>query len=290
MKTILVAIDPEHNAGQVLARAARLSSQHSAAVHILHLLDTDPGELEMRRAIEDYAREKIEAHILAAGFAAKPTLTVEFGVPHRNVVDSALAVAADMIMIGPGQPSTVMQRVLGSTADRIVRTATAPVLVVRNQSDRRYRECAVAVDFSPLSEAAIKAAMALAPEARIQLVHAYEIPLPFQQAMLRAGVRSDEAEQFRQSKVNECRKRLLDLAREHSLNAVGKILRGAPGAALVDLSRSGRTDLIALGTQGRNAVAQTLLGSVARRLLVEAGCDVLVVGSPASGAYEHSAD
>lgn len=279
MKTILIAIDPQHDAGEVLARAAQLSSQHLVAVHILHVVDdTDTGELGMRDAVEQHARETLEALVEAAGFAATPTLKIEFGVPHRCVAHAAQALAADIIVIGPGQPSTIMQRMFGSTADRIVRTATAPVLVVRNENARRYRHVAVAVDFSALSEAALDAARILAPEARIELVHAYEIPLPFEQAMLRAGVRPEDAEQFRQSKLNDCRNRLLDLARQHALEKNVVILRGAPGAALVELSRSGRADLIALGTQGRNPAAQALLGSVAWQLLSEAGCDVLIVG------------
>ncbi len=278
MKTVLVAIDPQHDAGQTLARAAQLSSQHQATVHILHVIDdTGVGELGMRDAVEQRTRETLDAFVQAAGFGATPTLQIEFGVPHRCVAHAAEALAADVIVIGPGQPSTMMQRMFGSTADRIVRTATAPVLVVRNESAQRYRHVAVALDFSPLSEAALVAARTLAPEARIELVHAYEIPLPFEQAMLRSGVRPEDAEHFRQSKLNDCHDQLLDLARRHALEKHTIILRGAPGAALVELSRSGRADLIALGTQGRNAAAQALLGSVARRLLLGAECDVLVV-------------
>lgn len=55
-----------------------------------------------------------------------------------------------------------------------------------------------------------------------------------------------------------------------------RVLDGEPGPALVRLSRGSRIDLLALGSQGRGAAMQALLGSVARRVLGEAACDVLV--------------
>ncbi|WP_137387935.1 universal stress protein [Rhodoligotrophos defluvii] len=279
MQTILVAVDPQHDAGQVLARAAQLSAQHGAAVTVQHVVeDIDVGQQDVQRAIDQHARATLEGLVGAAGFATTPSLKVQFGVPHRCVNTIARELSADIILIGPGQPTTVMQRVFGSTADRIVRTASVPVLIVRNNSAQAYRSVAVAMDFSPLSEAALEAARMLAPDARIDLVHAYEVPLPFEQAMLRAGTRPEDAERFRQTKINDCRHQLADFARKHSTEADAVVLRGAPGTALVELSRSGRVDVIALGTQGRNEVAQALLGSVARRLLSEAGCDLLVAG------------
>ncbi|ALV28559.1 universal stress protein [Pannonibacter phragmitetus] len=279
MQTILVAVDFQHDAAQVLARAAQLSAQHGAAVTVQHVVENmDVGEPELQGAVDQHSRTTLEALARAAGFAATPSLKVEFGVPHRCVNTAARELSADIILIGPGQPSTVMQRVFGSTADRVVRTASVPVLVVRNKSAQPYRSVAVAVDFSPLSEAALEAARTLVPDARIDLVHAYEVPLPFEQAMLRVGTRPEDAERFRQAKMNDCRRQLADFARKHASGADALVLRGAPGTALVELSRSGRVDLLALGTQGRNAAAQALLGSVARRLLSEAGCDLLVAG------------
>lgn len=279
MKTILVAVDPQHDADRVLARAAQLSEQHKAAVVVMHVLD-DMGvmEPEMRAAAGRHARATLETLIDAPRFAGAPTLRVEFGIPHRCVTKAAHELSADIVVIGPGQPSTLLQRVFGSTADRIVRMASVPVLVVRGEHARRYGTVAAAMDFSPLSEAALEAVRGLAPDARITLVHAYEAPLPFEQAMLRAGTLPDDAEHFRRSRMNDCRRQLLDLARPHGREENVLVLQGAPGAALVELSQGGRVDLVAMGTQGRNATAEVLLGSVARRLLSEAGCDVLVVG------------
>lgn len=279
MKTILVAIDLQHDARQMLARAAQLARQHQARVIAQHVVDDmDEAEASLQEDVENHGRGTLETLVGAAQFDTAPTLKIEFGVPHRCIVQAAHELAADILVLGPSRPSTMMERMFGSTADRIVRTLSIPVLVVRNETAQPYRRVAVAMDFSPLSDAALDAARKVAPDARITLVHAYEIPLPFEQAMRRTGTRSDDMERFRQARMEESRRRLMDLAQKHDRDESISVLAGAPKTALVELSRSGRVDLIALGSQGRNAVAQALLGSVARRLLCEAGCDLLVVG------------
>ncbi|HRO48722.1 MAG TPA: universal stress protein [Hyphomicrobium sp.] len=279
MKTILAAVDLREDTGQVLARAAQLSMQHTAQVVVQHVIEgTCDAESTVHEAMEQKARGTLQTAVDAAGFTVPSTLQVEFGVPHACVTQAARERCADIILIGPGQPSTMVEQVLGSTADRIVRTSPDPVLVVRNRSAHPYRRVVVAMDFSPQSEAALEAARRLAPNAPTELVHAFEIPLPFEQAMLRSGASSEDVERFRQARINDYYRQLLEMARRHALRDSVSVLRGLPGPALVELTRKYRVDLIVLGSQGRNAVVQALLGSVAKRLLSEAGCDVLVVG------------
>lgn len=55
-----------------------------------------------------------------------------------------------------------------------------------------------------------------------------------------------------------------------------RVVRGDAATALVRLARSGKTDLVALGMQGKNAISKMVLGSVARRVLAGASCDVLL--------------
>ena len=45
---------------------------------------------------------------------------------------------------------------------------------------------------------------------------------------------------------------------------------------ILEAEKSRDADLIVIGRQGRSMVADTLLGSVARRVLADAQCDVLV--------------
>jgi nucleotide-binding universal stress UspA family protein len=61
-----------------------------------------------------------------------PTLArVEVGVPHQRIVQVAQEVGAELIVIGTRGLSGLERFLLGSTADRVVRTAPCPVVTVR---------------------------------------------------------------------------------------------------------------------------------------------------------------
>jgi nucleotide-binding universal stress UspA family protein len=52
---------------------------------------------------------------------------------------------------------------------------------------------------------------------------------------------------------------------------------GKPAAKVIDAARNWPADLIVMGTHGRNAFANVLLGSVAREVLHHAPCPVMVL-------------
>jgi nucleotide-binding universal stress UspA family protein len=52
---------------------------------------------------------------------------------------------------------------------------------------------------------------------------------------------------------------------------------GNPAAKIVEAARSWPADLIVMGSHGRNAIANVLLGSVAQEVLHHAPCPVMVV-------------
>jgi len=54
----------------------------------------------------------------------------------------------------------------------------------------------------------------------------------------------------------------------------------SPAMAIVDYAREAHSDLIIMGTHGRGAMAQLLMGSVAERVVRTAPCPVLTVRHP----------
>jgi nucleotide-binding universal stress UspA family protein len=55
---------------------------------------------------------------------------------------------------------------------------------------------------------------------------------------------------------------------------------GSPAYAIVDYAREYDIDLIVMGTHGRGALAQLMMGSVAERVVRIAPCPVLTVRHP----------
>jgi len=63
--------------------------------------------------------------------------------------------------------------------------------------------------------------------------------------------------------------------------AVGHVITSnSPSAAIVTYARDASVDLIVMGTHGRGAIAQLLMGSVAERVVRVAPCPVLTVRHP----------
>lgn len=287
MKTIVAALDMEAGSDAVLARAVQLATEQGARLVVVHVVEASSPVLTPLTSerhetdLEAHAVRQAQAAIsalLAEGGSASADVEVGFGAPHAVVTDVAGRRGADLIVIGPGHYHSLGEKVLGSTADRIVRTASAPVLVVRNRSAAPYRRVAAAVDFSPQSAAAAKSARQLAPAARFELVHAFSIPLTFEQAMLRAGTSGADIRAYRSAKTASARKKLSRFVREvFGTTTIGtQCLDGEPAPALLRLAGSGGIDLLALGPNGRGVILRTLLGSVTQRMLREAACDVLV--------------
>lgn len=66
----------------------------------------------------------------------------------------------------------------------------------------------------------------------------------------------------------------------------GRVVLGSPAASLVRLSH--RAQLVVVGRQGRGAMSRLVLGSVAQRLVVHAGCPVITVPETADTEGPHT--
>ncbi|MBL8905930.1 MAG: universal stress protein [Rhizobiales bacterium] len=292
LKVIVVAVDLETQSDAPLARAAQLAAAHAAWLVVVHVIEgtaqsasglPSGGSTDLNDRIKRHARDTIDSLVFEHGRTRRTDVVVEFGVPHDSIRHLAESRSADLIVIGPGNPRSLGERMLGSTADRVIRTVPAPVLVVKKQPAKAYGRVAVAVDFSPQSAAALKEVRRLAPQAKLRLIHAVDIPATFQQAMLRTGTSQAEIATFLSARRDSARQELsafmdglIDAGEASTL-----FLDGEPGRALVRFSTEQEFDLFAMGPHGRGLVRQALLGSVTQRVLSEAGCDVLIAGTEA---------
>lgn len=288
MRTILAAVDLEAGSNVIVQRAARLAAEHGAKLVVLHVVDgealaeaappPDLSESDLAGQLERLGKREIAKLLEATKDAPDAAVEIRFGAPHDVITGLAQERSADLVVIGPGKRQTLSERVLGSTADRVVRASPVPVLIVRGAADRPYRRVAAAIDFSPPSRAAAMEAAKLAPGARLELVHAVSIPLTFEQAMLRAGTSLADIERYRTSKRQRAEAELSAFAKEATRTARAelRLLDGEPGQVLVRLATDRNVDLLALGPNGRGAVLRALLGSVTQRVLREADCDLLI--------------
>ena len=136
-----------------------------------------------------------------------------------------------------------------------------------------------ASDFSPASRPAFKKAIELAKKDRatLEIVHVMApiVPLP-------AGgyVSPKTYDEWTTAATESARKKmagLLTQARAAGVKAKSSIVTGIPADRIVRAARTGRANLIVMGTHGRSGLSRFLLGSVASRVIATSPCPVLTV-------------
>lgn len=282
--TIITALDLAPGSARVAARALQLARQHGAQLVAVHVIEGFPGSHDLPRGL---SRDALLASAqddaltqLRALVGPDTVIRTGTGRAHDVILQVARDLNADLAVIGPGVARGLRERVFGSTADRISRCAPCPVLIVRKDVEGPYQRVLTGMDFSAHAAAALRWAQRIAPQARQTLIHADEIPLGLEQSMLKTGTSAADIDRYRAARARTARRRLHEILTQPGLpgDADIRIRQGDPSTAILTLAR--RADLVVVGTQGLNAVAQKMLGSVARRVLRRAPCDTLAVPEP----------
>ena len=177
-----------------------------------------------------------------------------------------------LVVSGPVRDGAFGAARLGSTLDRLLRTPSARVLIVRQHSVGHYRHALVASDFSAPSKRALQSVRALFPSARLSLLHGFDVPL--------LGFAGDGRDEL----LARTRLRLQDEARAflHDAGmdpaAVELVIEYGDPARLMRLyCDTFDPDLVACGTHGRGALVDLVIGSVARDMAMRAPVDTLLV-------------
>lgn len=272
-----------------MSRASELAAAPGAKLFVLHVVEDAAlifAEAMSQGAVADLRpqlvaeAEKTLARLKAPLGGKVPETRVEMGTPHEAILRIADQIGAAIIVMGPGAPQNLREKVLGSTADRVVRAATLPVLVVRRHAAGAYRRVIAAVDVgaSAAPEPVLSSAMRVAPDADIEVLHFAGVPRRFEEALRRTATSEAEISAFREARRRTAKQELTRLMKSQAdwRRMILRVRTGDPARALVRLSRSSDVDLVVLGPHARNAVMRTLLGSVAQTVLRSATCDVLV--------------
>lgn len=284
-KAILFATDLSARCDRALDRAVSLSQLWKAKLVILHVLeylqvtDTDPNVPSWRRPPDPahVAEKQLLADIGPAVETAD--VMIEEGDPADAIVRTAETRGCDLIVTGIARDELLGRFILGNTVDRLLRRSHVPVLVVRNRARHPYRHVAVATDFSESSRHALEAAVQYFPDQTLTVFHAYQAPVSTLATDTEADLRY-----YRQFAEQEYETFLKTV---ESREAIKRRARpffeyGTPAQLLREGVRDMNIDLVVLGTQGRGAVAEVVIGSVAKQILAAVRCDALLVRRPAA--------
>ncbi len=135
-QTVVVPVDFSDDSFAALATAAELADdpEHIHVVHVLPVLEAnDPGVIW--HMIDDQRRTQHAAEALSKELADRghrqPQVVVRFGDPGHEIAEYAQQVEAGLIVVASHGKSGLSRLLIGSVADRVVRLAHCPVLVLR---------------------------------------------------------------------------------------------------------------------------------------------------------------
>lgn len=142
IKTILVPLDFSATSTKALAYAIRMADQFGSKIILLNviepiatpdlayhplMLETEESRAAARRAIEAAARRaKLPPSML-------DRIVIRNGAPFAEIAEAARTLKADLVIITTHGYTGLKHVFMGSTAERVVRHAPCPVLVVREK-------------------------------------------------------------------------------------------------------------------------------------------------------------
>jgi universal stress protein A len=148
VRNILVPTDFTECSHKALSYALSLAKQFGAEILLLHVVESMPAVAQdalLQSSILTVAlHEESEAQLQRWRRGVMSDIPVKImtcdGLPWRRTVEVAREMNIDLIVAGTGGHSGLARALLGSTAERIVRHAPCPVLVVRERELLASRE------------------------------------------------------------------------------------------------------------------------------------------------------
>jgi nucleotide-binding universal stress UspA family protein len=287
-RRILVATDFSPTAENAHSTAVKLARWLGSELHVLHvrvLLDDphleDEQKSELQRMIERTDDAKQEA---LGGRPGSDDIDVRTHLirglsASEVIVETCSDLHCDLIVMGTHGRRGLSHLLLGSVAEKVLRTAPVPVLTVRPDAPvpgDRIHHILAPHDFSRHSEDALQiaAAWARALESSVTLLHVvepvvypefYAVDLLPEEMIGRLKSRSEEALKKTAASIFG------------DLQCSTEVRVGRAGDTITHLARPETCDLVVMGTRGLSAIEHLLLGSVAETVLRRGQLPLLAV-------------
>jgi nucleotide-binding universal stress UspA family protein len=275
----MLATDLTPAGDRAFDRAVQLAEDWDADLVVCHVIESSAARpWGMDRRVRN-AETELDRLVRTSRLTRKVPRHIVIGDPADRTLEHARNIGADFIVTGPAHGKIVGEKLLGSTAARIVRRSGQPVLAVRRRPEGGYRSIVSAVDFSDPSKAALVCGRRLFPDARLTALHAYKVEPNW------AGPNSDKSIDVVEAETRDGVVKQAEQDMKYLLASVGGegssieavLLEGAPETALATFVDQSWPDLVVAGTHGRSSRQEDSIGSVAELFLTILPCDVLAV-------------
>jgi len=278
-RTALVPVAFAEEDALVLSLARALGALGVRRVVLAHVVDATGMEAAVAARAVDEALDRLRCE---GGAVASAGLSVEFrvstGEPVRELTALATESQVDVVVCGSHAKSLVVDTLCGSVSARLLRDTSVPQLSVRYDLLRNQRDAAdllrrfgdkviLPTDFSLSAARAFTCALGMSGHTlrHLVLLHAVDPEL--------SATRARQAQEGAEFHLRN----LQAMCSEVGLSSSACVRTDAPVHAVLDEIGLRRATGVIVGTHGRSAVKEALLGSVSMTLLRQASCPVLIV-------------
>jgi len=295
LRTILCAVDLSDLSQTALHYAGNLARRYRSRLLVFHavysaqdqvyattLFERGGGQREMVRR----ARESIAA--LVGGFEISWEPLVRPGEPIATAARIAEEMDVDLVIAASRGLTGVKRVLLGQVLERLARTVTRPLLIVRKPANvptdnihtrpfslkRILAGCSLKSDCAPVLRHA--ADLARDWDAVLNVVHAMESPFDEKAEEAPEGPYED----VQQDLAARLKDRLTSFALSDASGSVrlnASVLPGLPEEVLLSWCRRTPTDLVVVGVRHHSRLAKVILGSTTESMLRHAPCSVLTI-------------
>lgn len=280
--------DPDPHLDATTRMAARLG----ATLHVVHAYTlTATGGVavvageesipETLAALEDAVTQRLRAIAKQAETAQEIVTHATPAPPSEAIIDVAERVRSDVVVVGASERAALPALLLGTTAQRVVRSSTIPVLVVRGNHGLRPERVLLTTDLSAASATVYDDALRLirrmwdatSLEFRSLFVAGDDVLLP--PPVPQIAMRRSASERHRD---------FLDdvVPRECAVEA--KVRLGISAREILAEADEWNAHLLVIGNRGSSGVSRFLIGSVAETVARRASTDVLMIPAGTSGS------
>lgn len=290
---ILVPIDGSDHSEQALPYALALLPE-GGAMRLISvvapadtLLSTLPGA-KSAEAIQRFVSEEANNHLQAVADrlrslgAETVTTLIATGDPSLEILAAATDLSIGMIVMSSAGRGALGRLEFGSVADRVARSATIPVMIVRKSEEiseqASIRRIIVPIDGSKRSLKALPVVSKLAKHLHVPVLLMTASDPAGLMFAYGTSLSAADYEQIEAANQLEMGSRLegpkLELQRE-GIEVSTAIEIGPPAHALSRICTS--SDIIVMTSHGRSGITRWLIGSVAEQLVREAPVPVVLV-------------
>ena len=300
MKVLLV-IDGSPYSQMTISMLKALKLPHKTQVMVMTVvpdhnflgglsLDLFRGKASERSAQQERQREQAASLVETAIHelsTAKLKLEglVRWGDPAESILKVAKENGASLILMGAKGLTDSPEFFLGSVAQKVMRHASASVLLVKKEITSISRVL-MAADGSSYSEIATQFLLSL-PLPRSQVVVMTAVQ-SYIEAMTKTPTPDLKANQeliaqLQAAEEEEARKIIAKIERQFSrarYKTLSLVMRGGAAESILKVAKEHSPDLIVLGAAGLTGIKSFLLGSVAERVATNSDYSVIICRAP----------